>query len=145
MAWVKHPGSPRFDQYIVAEGAKTCFAAAYALYTGTSGNLSFYISDGGAFYLSPDASQSVWDGNWHLVAGTYDGASVRLYVDGVQVGTGTPAATSINYTGLDHTNFDIGAYRGTCTLGFTGAIDEVRVFNRALAASEIQILYQTTP
>ena len=34
---------------------------------------------------------SVWDGKWHHVAGTFDGSTVRLYVDGVQVGTGTPA------------------------------------------------------
>jgi len=58
------------------------------------------------------------------------------------------AATSlvIDYSGLDHTNFDIGAYRdAACTLGFTGAIDEVRLFNRALAPAEILSIYQTTP
>jgi beta-galactosidase len=88
----------------------------------------------------------VWDGNWHLVAGTYDGASVRLYVDGAQIGAGTPTSLVIGYTGLDHTNFDIGAYRGsTCTLGFKGAIDEIRLFNRALAASEILSIFQQTP
>jgi hypothetical protein len=146
MAWVKNLGSPGMNQYVVAEGAKGCFAAAYALYTGPSGNLTFYISDGGNFFESPDASPSIWDGNWHLVAGTYDGAFVRLYVDGIQVGTGTPLSTAINYAGLDHTNFDIGAYRDSaCTLGFTGAIDEVRLFNRALTPSEVQSVYQTTP
>jgi hypothetical protein len=41
MAWVKNAGSPGMNQYVVAEGAKSCFAAAYALYTGPSGNLSW--------------------------------------------------------------------------------------------------------
>lgn len=146
MAWVRNQGSPGQDQYVLTEGARGCFAGAYALYTGPSGNLSFYVSDGGTFVESPDASPSVWDGNWHLAAGTYDGAAVRLYVDGVQVGQGTPTSLIISYAGLDHMNFDIGAYRSTaCELGFTGAIDEVRVFNRALAASEISSIYQTTP
>lgn len=146
MAWVKNAGSPGQDQYVVAEGARGCFAGAYALYTGPSGNLSFYVSDGGTFVESPDANPSIWDGNWHLAAGTYDGANVRLYVDGVEVGGGTATSLVINYTSLDHTNFDIGAYRDPgCTLGFTGAIDEVRLFNRALAAPEILSIYQTTP
>jgi len=146
MAWVRNLGSPGHDQYVLTEGAKGCFAGAYALYTGPSGNLSFYVSDGGTFIESPDAAPSIWDGNWHLAAGTYDGASVRLYVDGVQVGQGTPTSLVIDYSGLDHTNFDIGAYRdAACTLGFTGAIDEVRLFNRALAPAEILSIYQTTP
>ena len=146
MAWVRNVGSPGRNQYVLTEGAKGCFAGAYALYTGPSGNLSFYVSDGATFVASPDANPSIWDGNWHLAAGTYDGANVRLYLDGVEVGGGTPASLVIDYTSLDHANFDIGAYRDdACTLSFTGAIDEVRLFNRALAAPEILAIYQTTP
>lgn len=146
MAWVRNAGTPGHDQYVVAEGAKGCFASAYALYTGPSGNLSFYVSDGSTFVESPDANPSIWDGNWHLATGSYDGAKVRLYVDGVEVGGGTATSLVINYTSLDHTNLDIGAYRdAACTLGFTGAIDEVRLFNRALTAPEILSIYQTTP
>jgi hypothetical protein len=51
----------------------------------------------------------------------------------------------INYADMDNANFYIGAYRGSCDLGFPGAIDEVRVFNRALTAPEIQGVYQATP
>jgi Concanavalin A-like lectin/glucanases superfamily len=32
-------------------------------------------------------------GNWHHVFGAYDGATVRLCVDGVEVGSGTPGKT----------------------------------------------------
>jgi hypothetical protein len=49
------------------------------------------------------------DGNWHLVAGTYDGASLRMYGDGVQVfGSGSPTNIAINYA--PNTNFYIGSY-----------------------------------
>src|SRR5205823_14394762 len=34
---------------------------------------------------SPDAGTGIWDGKWHHVAGTYDGAALRLYVDGHEV------------------------------------------------------------
>ena len=85
------------------------------------------------------------DGNWHLIAGTYDGASLRMYVDGVQVGSGSPTNIAINYA--PNTNFYIGSHVAplVCTLPFNGAIGEVRVFNRALSASEILGIYQTTP
>jgi len=146
MAWVNHSGNPGANSYIVSKGASQCVAASYALYTGSAGhNLRFYVSDGSTFVESPDASASVWDGNWHLVAGTYDGASVRLYVDGAEVGSGTPAGLAINYALPDNSNLYFGAYFGSCTLGFKGSIDEVRVFNRALSASEILGVYQTTP
>ena len=35
------------------------------------------------------------DGNWHAVAGTFDGQTVRLYVDGTEVGHGSPAPGAI--------------------------------------------------
>jgi len=143
MAWVRHVGSPGADNYVLSQGGEGCVAASYALYTGL-GNLSFYVFDGGTFWSSPDAGPGVWDGNWHLVAGTYDGQAVRLYVDGAEVGSGTPTNVLIAYA-LPYQQFDIGAYRGTCELRFNGDIDEVRIFNRALSAAEIQNIFATTP
>ncbi|MCA1708687.1 MAG: LamG domain-containing protein, partial [Actinobacteria bacterium] len=40
----------------------------------------------------------IWDGHWHAVAGTYDGAAVRLYADGIEVGSGTPATATVDYS-----------------------------------------------
>ena len=136
MAWVKNLGSPGADNYILSEGADGCTAASYALYTRTGG-LGFYVFDGNNFVESPLATPAqVWDGNWHLVAGTYDGATVQLYVDGAAVAPGTPATLTINYA-QPNQNFFIGGYQGSCQLGFAGDIDEVRIFNRALSATEI--------
>ena len=44
------------------------------------------------FTRSPDTGTGVWDSNWHFAVGTNDGNSVRLYVDGKQIGTGTALA-----------------------------------------------------
>ena len=58
-------------------------ASSYALYTGSNGGLRFYVSDGGAgASLSPAAGPELWDGQWHAVAGTFDGQTVRFYLDG---------------------------------------------------------------
>jgi hypothetical protein len=142
-AWVKSNSSPGEYRYIAAKGANGCSAASYGLYTGADGGLEFYVSadDGLSWTLSPGAGQSVWNGQWHNVVGTYDGSTLRLYVDGRQVGSGTPDTTPIAY-GLPTSNeFAIGNYPWCPESGFSGSIDEVKLFNRALAPQEIGLAY----
>jgi hypothetical protein len=69
---------------------------------------------------------------WTHLAATFDGATVRLYVNGAQV------ASQAQTTPLASTN-------GTLQIGgdsypgefFAGRIDEVRIYNRALTAAQI--------
>ena len=111
LAWVKRSGSPGNYKYILAKGARQCSAASYALESGPSGGLVFYIDDGTQAHTSPDAGQGVWDGKWHMVAGTFDGSAVRLYVDGGEIGSGTAAKTSIGYAAAaTSTDFTFGLY-----------------------------------
>jgi Concanavalin A-like lectin/glucanases superfamily len=137
-AWVKAVLSDvNVFQHILAKGAHDCTAASYALYTGQTRGLSFYIFNGTDSYLSPDAGTGVWDGNWHHIAGTYDGTVIRLYVDGAQIGSGTPIATSIAYGLSDSADFFIGTYalhltNPSCVANFVGSIDEVRVWDGVL-------------
>jgi hypothetical protein len=129
-AIVRSVSSPGADRYIVAKGAIQCFNSSYGLYTGASGGLSFYVSNGpNSFTVSPDAGAGIWDGRWHVVVGTYDGSTVRLYVDGRQVGTGTPSTISIQYGLPDGNQMAIGDYLGPCptSLGFVGDMAGVAV------------------
>ena len=141
-AWVKSSGPPGAYRYILAKGLQNCDASSYGLYTGEGGGLSFYVYDGNTYVRSPERGQEVWDGGWHYVAGTYDGSDVRLYVDGLEVGTGTQTTISINYGLLTDQKFYIGAQsdlQGGCgATNFIGDVDEIKVWNRALSASEIQ-------
>jgi hypothetical protein len=150
-AWVRSGGTPGLVKAVVAQGAAGgCSYSSYALYTGGSADvpgLRFYIWNGSATVVSPAASNAMWDGAWHLVTGTYDGATVRLYVDAQQIGTGTPTTGPIVY-GLASNVFVIGNYAGNLgttqecieNTSFSGDIDEVSVFNRALSAGEIATL-----
>jgi Concanavalin A-like lectin/glucanases superfamily len=145
-AWVNSSTSPGSYKYILAKGGNGCIAASYGLYTGANGGLEFYVStgQGTSYTVSPDAGQSVWDGKWHNVIGTYDGSSIRLYVDGQQVGSGTADSAPIGY-GLPGSNeLTIGDYPScpSQNLDFSGSIDEVKLFNRALAPTEIAVGYQ---
>jgi len=120
-------------RYIASKGAIRCETASYGLYTGLNGGLAFYISNGIEFALSPDAGAAIWDGEWHAVGGTFDGSVVRLYVDGKQIGTGTPTSVALGYALPDNDRFYIGDYRGTCgdELGFIGDIDAVAIASKA--------------
>ena len=140
-AWVRGDVSPGNFAHILAKGAFACEGASYALYTGANGGLQFYVSDGVTFSISPDAGPTVWDGNWHLAVGTFDGTTVRLYVDGVEMGAGTPAPVTINYAAPNR-NFYIGAYRGSCELRFNGDVDDVQIFRRALIPAEVEALFK---
>jgi hypothetical protein len=140
-AWVNSATSPGKDKYIVSKGAQACLAASYGLYTGANNGLEFYVASNGgmSWSLSPDAGSGIWDGHWHSVVGTFDGSTVRLYVDGKEVGSGTPDTAAIPYDLQNGTDLLIGNYGGCSGLGFSGMIDEVKVFNRALGTQEIRL------
>ena len=156
VAWVRSATTPTQVKAVVSQGAAgSCAYSSYSLYTGGSldtAGLRFYVhTGGGVVKVSPPASNTMWDGQWHAVVGTYDGAAVRLWVDGQQVGSDTPASGPIGY-GLDVNNDFIigGALAPACAskTNFTGDVDEVRVYNRALSPGEIAYLARsdhTTP
>jgi len=148
-AWV-NATAPGPGKYILSKGGTADIAASYGLYTGMSaaGGLQFYVYDGTgptSYHLSPDAGGAVWDGNWHHVAGTYDGSAVHLFVDGKEVGTATPTTAAIAYGLSDTNDLFIGDYNPNCAScvqhHFTGKIDEVQVFQRALAASDVASVF----
>jgi hypothetical protein len=137
LALVRGAASPGIWRYVVSKGALGCTAGSYGLYTGWGGGIAFYIWNGSNAYISPEASPAIWDGKWHVVAGTYDGTTVRLYVDGSEVGSGTtvPLPGAIAYN-LPIGTAQAGGYGG-CDLSFVGDIDEVSIWNGALPISSI--------
>ncbi len=141
-AWIRHDGNPGPFNYFVAKGANGCTASSFALYTAAHDELQFYVYDGDAWVSSPEAPQTVWDGNWHNIAGTYDGSMVRLFVDGRQVGTGTPTSIPIDYD-LTSTATSFGAFNGSCALYLTGDIDGVSIWDRALPVEDISNLVRS--
>ncbi len=144
VAWVRSNEIPGTVEAVVNQGAQAgCSFSSYSLYTGGSAQASglrFYIYNGTSLFVTPPASNTMWDGNWHMVAGAFDGAAVRLYVDGQEVGS-APASGSIGYGLSANNDFIIGNYADpfACSesTNFAGWVDEVRVYGRALSPSEI--------
>jgi hypothetical protein len=143
-AWVKANGPEGQFQYIVSKGAASCQAASYGLYSADNGGLAFYVSQnaGLSYSVSPNVGPAVWDGTWHFVVGTYDGKAVHLYVDGAQVGTGTPGSGAIGYGMPNGNDLFIGHYDGCAAHDFVGTIDEPTVWSGALSASQVTLSYR---
>jgi hypothetical protein len=76
-------------------------------------------------------------GTWTHVAGTYDGTTMTLYVNGAMVAT---KATSVSSIPVGVRTLRIGADSNGNTL-FSGMIDEPRVWSRALSAAEVQQVF----
>jgi hypothetical protein len=88
----------------------------------------------------------VTPGQWHHIAGTYDGCRLQLYVDGRP--WGKPVKHSGRISPMTTNSFlTIGSEDGKGIPGykaryFKGLIDEVCIYNRALTADEIEYFYK---
>ena len=122
--------------------AETSYASGFYLGTDVSGTkYKMIVNNGsGATGSCGDALGCAVGGTvttgWHLVTGTYDGTTARLYVDSTLVGSDTMVAP-----GATDLPLYIGRYFGAAVYGWNGAIDEPRLYNRALSAAEITTLY----
>ncbi len=130
-AWVSASSVPSFWQDVIYKENDIYFLEA------GSGVTNHPPAVGATFFANGDqflAGTSALNANtWTHLAATYDGATLRLYVNGLQV-----ASQGIGDSLTSSTQpLQIG---GDAAFGqyFKGTIDEVRIYNRALAATEIQ-------
>ena len=134
-AWVKYT-SASAGLNIFSEGGSGASNPFTQLNAGVAadGYLRFQIRNNAGSAASVTSSPTAYnDGAWHHVVGTSDGTTMRLYVDGVEVGTPatTPAAP------ITCTQVRIGA-RGYTTPAYYwgGSIATVRTYDRALSRDE---------
>lgn len=91
---------------------------------------------------SPDVTSSAAaiTGSWSHIAFTYDGHSMRVYAHGQLSGVTEYESTRIG-TGQDSSAPRLGVGSGENWDDFHGAMDDVRIYDRALSANEISALY----
>jgi hypothetical protein len=109
-----------------------------------SAHPSFEICDASGFNSSTCTGTTMVDGNVYHIVFTWDGSTIRGYVNGTAdaaaVVSQTHNATSTGFNfilgrgfnGVDYTNF-----------GYEGWMDAVGVWNRALTAAEVTTLYNS--
>jgi len=123
-SWVKTTSTVR--QGIVERYNNTaCTGSAdggYALIIRANGSVRFETLRNGCEFDNLDAVATVRDGNWHHIAGVFDGSQMRVYVDGQL--KASKSTTFAPGTGTSH--LLIGRSQDGSGF-FTGLIDEVRV------------------
>ena len=97
-------------------------------------NGRYRLTLGSSFANYLDSGRTPTVGQWQHVAATYDGTTARFYVGGVE----TASASFAGNVG-DATTWRIGAYGLPATGFLDGHLDNVRIYDRALSAAEVEI------
>ena len=135
--WTRAPQSPGQFKYLLAKGSNACVSASYGLWTSSAGGLEFYVWNGNGI-VRANTIDPIWDGRWHNVTATWDGANAQVFIDGKSQGAATSSPAPIDYSAPDGTT-TFGGYRGTCDLLFTGDIDQIMLFDKVLP---VELIWQ---
>ena len=113
-------GSRDGYNFFLNGGSGTLTLAAQRYYTGTQSGVGYNFNDSDLLNI------------WHHVVVTYDGTTLRLYRNGVQLNSNTSTG---NITNTSDT-LEIGRrYTGSY---FIGRLTGQKIYNRALTVTEIQ-------
>jgi hypothetical protein len=141
-AWIKPTDLTKLYQYVVVKRDDSPpdgpGGNVYDLdiYPGKVRSI-FHYQGGGSTTKEATGNTSIIENIWQHIAVTWDGTIITVYYNGQPDGTG-PFSGLIKTSGR---RLEIGSYSGGAATFFKGIIDEVRIYNRALSASEIQALY----
>ncbi|MBP7053251.1 MAG: PASTA domain-containing protein [Phycisphaerae bacterium] len=128
-AWIQVDTFDRQWHAIVTKGDSAWRLHRYRGYN----TIGFHYTRPGTTYAAANGVRSVNDGQWHHVAGTFDGSTICLYIDGTLdafSATSGPMATN-SYPVM------IGENAQTRGRYFKGLMDEVRIYNVALSESSV--------
>lgn len=142
-AWIKTSATGVLDQ-IITKDDYTGGKRVWQFRKTTSNTLEFIVfRDSDDTNYQASGVVTITDNNWHHVAGTWDGVTIRVFVDGRQDGTGAAFSGVLNAG--QNNDVIIGSSELNGDPGYLpGQIDEARIYSRALSADEISQLYRLT-
>ncbi len=142
-AWVKRDADTTWNTVLsreIKDGTSEYFGLAVV-----KNKALFSVDPDGAHYQNIKSDQDIPVGEWIHLAGTYDNATFKLYVNGHLVKS---APCAIPFQFQDRNPLIIGG--NTNTQGkqwgdcFHGRIDEVRVYNQALSGKDLLAIVTPT-
>jgi concanavalin A-like lectin/glucanase superfamily protein/Big-like domain-containing protein/flagellar hook capping protein FlgD len=145
LTWLR-TSSANSSAVVAQKGSNGCDGGSWSLFAGTNASPASLGSMVGQFDQPGDNTSvavgsnvtRLSDGDWHLVALTYDAAAnkAHLIVDGHD-----EAATggALGYGEPDGNDLTLGGSVGACSWihSLAGDLDDTRVYNRAVSAAEI--------
>jgi prepilin-type N-terminal cleavage/methylation domain-containing protein len=139
--WIKTSGGSGGNANIVGKIVNVANTNGWSAFM-QPGGVRFVIQDGsGSNYVQRDGI-NIADGNWHFVVGIINGGfalgNVLMYVDNTSQSLNSTAGTVANISNAASVRFGTDVSSGQY---FNGQLDDIRIYNRALSASEITSLY----
>jgi hypothetical protein len=126
MAWVKT--ATNMTSEVVAKWSTNEVAGSYLL-SLTNGEVVLELMLDGTYTALVGTVSSLSDTNWHHIAGTYDGAEMRVYLDGETVGSQAASGT-------------VDVVDAPLRLGLlAGLLDDVRLYQTALTSNGLAAVY----
>jgi len=133
-AWI-YPTSWRTEVYQgnIINKEQDSNNSGYMLRCGANGTLNFNVGGEGEWHEVNSAANALTLNTWQHVAGVYDGTTLHLYLNGVEITT-------------EEFTFNVGASTNPLVIGdwadgvgrnYPGLIDEVRVWNKAVAGATL--------
>ncbi len=136
-AWVRCEDTER-DAPILAKEGDAGFSYWFGCFP--SAKFGVLLSRNGAEWTTDDRDNGgITNGKWMHLASVWDGQTVRHYQDGNNVAEGAAFTPPI---WAASTLITIGVNSEWDWTRFRGAIDEFRVYSRALSAAEVVALYE---
>jgi hypothetical protein len=136
-AWIFIQGTLTDYATAIARQIETGFEQQYHLSINDGGQAILFITTATSGQVVFGSPSTVPQQTWVHLAGTYDGSTARLYVNGVEVNSQpcsgrfaaetNPVTLSGNGNGTDHTVSEF----------VPGLLDEIMLYRRALSADEV--------
>ncbi|MBI5421659.1 LamG domain-containing protein [Candidatus Peregrinibacteria bacterium] len=129
-AWI-HPDAVTGERIVMAKHA----VGQSGWWLNIRNDTKLELASQGNWNNAGVSTTSLSPGNWYHVVGTYDGSNARLYVNGSYEAISPTTLSNV----VSNYNLTIGSQTGS--IFFDGIIDEPRVYNRTLSATEISNHY----
>ena len=136
-AWINvaAPGN-NYDGIITKSSGGQATQSVYALMQSAGSNAYYFAASDGSTIHSTGNTAALSTGTWHHLVGVKSSTHISIFVDGVLANNKEAVFTM-------HTNNEPVRIGRLAQYGyFSGKIDEVAIYNRALTAEEIQQHYQ---
>jgi len=127
-AWVKVAEYDTSSMYIISK------SESYNIFKDMDSDVVTFFCNGTGRPVS--GSVDIVDGQWHHIAGVYDGVNKYIYVDGQLDNT----RASVGVIITNDNDVRIGSDAVWPDYEFNGVIDDTRIYNKALAAGDIMAL-----
>ena len=144
-AWVKPQSFPATASPIISKWFSGPHVGDYILSLTPEGQVRFTVANGeGGGYMDDRlvTARTLPINEWTFVSATFSHGLMSIYIDGVlEESRLSPIVTHTHREEYEHDEIHIGSFWHLYQ-HLDGAIDEVRIHNRALSAAEIAELYE---